>query len=99
MRTICKIVTGIYVLLCVGALAIIPLNSANLFGEPDPLTGVFAIILAMPWIQILSNLMGDTSGNLSASFALAGIGMGLNAAILWYGCKWLTTGKIMPDDN
>ena len=99
MRTVCRVVTGIYVMLCLGALAVIPLNAAGMFGEPDPLSGVFAVILAMPWLHILSNLVGDAGGNTAASFALAGAGMGLNAAILWYGCRWLATGKIAPEQE
>ena len=99
MKTVCKLVTGIYVMLCIGALAVIPLNAAGMFGEPDPLSGVFAVILAMPWLHILSNLAGDTGGNMAAGFALAGVGMGLNAAILWYGCQWLRTGKLAPEKD
>ncbi|MEE4236514.1 MAG: hypothetical protein V2I51_07295 [Anderseniella sp.] len=90
MRTVCKAVTGIYVALCVASLLAIPFGGGAL-------SGVFAGMLAMPWLHILTNLMGDTSGNITASFALAGAGMGLNAAILWYGCQWLATGKIKPD--
>lgn len=92
MRNVCRLVTGIYVMLCLLSLLAIPLGDG-------PLSGVFAVILAMPWMHILSNLVGDTGGNTIAGFALAGAGMGLNAAILWYGCRWLATGKITPDKS
>jgi len=82
VRTVCKVITGIYVVLCIASLLAIP------FGD-GPLSGVFAVILAMPWLHILSNLLGDTGGNTAASFILTGAGMGVNAAILWYGCRWL----------
>ncbi len=82
--------TGTYVMLCLLSLLAIPLGDG-------PLSGVFAVILAMPLMHILSNLFGDTGGNTAAGFALAGAGMGLNAAILWYGCRWLATGKIKAD--
>ena len=97
VKTICRLVTGIYLMLCLGSLALIPLNAAGLAGEPDPLSAVFATILAMPWMHILSNLLGDAGGNTAVGFALAGAGMGFNAAILWYGCRWLRTGKLAPE--
>ena len=99
VKTVCRLVTGIYVMLCLGSLALIPLNAAGLAGEPDPLSGVFATMLAMPWMHILSNLLGDTGGSMTAGFALAGAGMGINAAILWYGCRWLRTGKLKPEQE
>ncbi|MEE4239158.1 MAG: hypothetical protein V2I51_20755 [Anderseniella sp.] len=89
MRTVCKVITGIYVMLCLGALAVIPLNAAGMFGEPDPLSGVFAVILAMPWMHIFTNIVGDAGGNAAAGFIMAGAGMGLNAAILWGLCSWV----------
>ena len=92
MRTVCKAVTGIYVALCLLSLLAIPLGDG-------PLSGVLAVILAMPWLHILSNLFGDIGENTAAGFALAGAGMGLSAAILWYGCRWLATGKITPDNS
>jgi hypothetical protein len=89
VRTVCKVITGIYVMLCLGALAVIPLNAAGMFGEPDPLSGVFAVILAMPWMHIFTNIVGDAGGNAAAGFIMAGAGMGLNAAILWGLCSWV----------
>lgn len=89
MRTVCKVITGIYVMLCLGALAVIPLNAAGMFGEPDPLSSVFAVILAMPWMHIFTNIVGDAGGNAAAGFIMAGAGMGLNAAILWGLCSWV----------
>jgi hypothetical protein len=90
VRAVCKLVTGIYVALCLVSLLAIPLGDG-------PLSGVFAVILAMPWLHILSNLVGEQGTSTAASFILAGAGMGLNAAILWYGCRGLATGKITPD--
>jgi hypothetical protein len=89
VRTVCKFIAGIYVMLCLVALAVIPLNAAGMFGEPDPLSGVFAVILAMPWMHIFTNIVGDAGGNAAAGFIMAGAGMGLNAAILWGLCSWV----------
>ncbi len=92
MRTVCKAITGIYVALCIVSLLAIPLGDGAL-------SGVFAVILAMPWLHLLSRLAGDTGGSMTAGFMLAGAGMGLNTAILWYGCQWLATRKITPDKS
>jgi hypothetical protein len=67
--------------LCIAALLAIPLGG-------DALSGVFAVILAMPWLHLLTNLVGDTGGDTAASFIMAGAGMGLNAVILWGLCRW-----------
>jgi hypothetical protein len=89
MRTLCRAVIGLYVLAGIAAIAIVPLNAAGLAGEPDPLSGVFAVILAMPWMHIFTNIVGDAGGNAAAGFIMAGAGMGLNAAILWGLCSWV----------
>ena len=81
MRTVCKAVTGIYVALCIASLLAIPLGDG-------PLSGVFAVMLAMPWLHILSGLLGETGESMAASFIMAGAGMVLNAAILWLVCSW-----------
>jgi hypothetical protein len=90
VRTVCKVVTGIYAALCIAALLAIPLGG-------DALSGVFAVILAMPWLHLFNNLIGDAASDMSTRLALVGTSMGLNIAILWYGCRWLTTGKLTPD--
>ncbi len=79
-----RVVAGIYALLCVAALALIPISAKGWFGvEADPLAAVFAIILAMPWSLGLTFLkdLGAWTGT-----ALLAIGMGANVGIiLWLG--------------
>ncbi len=83
----CKAVTGIYLVLCVAALAIIPLNAVGLVGEPDPLTGIFAVLLAAPWFWLAGPISGD-SGT-AWNMIVAGVCMALNAMILWTVCRWI----------
>ena len=87
MKTFCKAVTGLYVVLCIAALAIIPLNVAGMAGEPDPLTGIFAVLLAVPWIWFAGPITSD-SGT-AWNMIVAGACMALNALILWTLCNWL----------
>lgn len=87
MRTLCRVVTGLYVILCILALAIIPLNVAGMAGEPDPLAGVFAVLLAAPWIWLAGPITSD-SGT-AWNMIVAGGCMALNTLILWNLCSWL----------
>lgn len=81
MRRICGAFLLSYVLLCVGSLVLISLNAAGAFGmEPDPLSAVFAIVLAMPWSLWIADYL-PTNRNDVLVVALI-IGMALNAAIL-----------------
>ena len=50
---------------------------------------------------VLDGLVGHGGGMLAPPArglkGPAGAGMGLNAAILWYGCQWLATGRLGPE--
>ncbi|MEC9342830.1 MAG: hypothetical protein VYD64_03180 [Pseudomonadota bacterium] len=88
MRRVCRIALGLYVLACIVALVIIPLNAAGRFGmTPDPLVGVFAVLLSAPWIYPLDSLLGD--GGLAWNMMLAVISITANAAILGFACSRL----------
>ena len=91
MRAACKVMTGAYALLGIASLLLIPLNAAGLAGEPDPLTGIFALFLAAPWILLAGPLSSSTG--LAWNMVLAGACMALNALILWALCSWIS-GKI-----
>ncbi len=82
-------VIGLYVLLSIAALALIPLNAAGLAGEPDPLSGVFSVLLAAPWIWLAGPLMSE--GSTVWNMVVAAGGMAFNALILWALCRWLAT--------
>ena len=54
-----RLLAGVYAAMCLAALALIPISSRGWFGvEPDPLAGVLAIVLAMPWSFALQWLHG-----------------------------------------
>ena len=93
MRTACKAITGLYVALGIASLIIIPLNAAGMAGEPDPLTGIFAVLLAAPWIWLTGPVTDDTG--LAWNMAVAAACMAFNAAILWNLCRWIA-GRASP---
>ncbi len=65
-----------------GALSILPI-----FTGDDPLSGVFAVLLGSPWVQLLSSLVGAAGTAAGVAFAAAGIA--INAAILYFASRWL----------
>lgn len=57
MGLICRIVIWILVLLWLAALALLLIGTLGLFGqEQDPLSGVFLVLLGMPWIYLVDLL-------------------------------------------
>lgn len=78
---------GLYALLCLAALALVPANARGWFGmEPDPLSGLYAIVLALPWSLILARPPGLS---VTAGVLLIVLGMAANAAlILWIGTRF-----------
>ena len=76
-----------YALLCLVALLMIPASAYSWWGfEPDPLSGVFAIILAMPWAMGLWALDSTPTWLAVALLALC---MGANLAIIISLGRWL----------
>jgi hypothetical protein len=87
IRSLGRVLAGVYAGLCALALALIPASANGWFGlEPDPLGGVFAILLALPWSILLMALPGDRIGPWPSMIVLVG-GMALNALIL----LWITS--------
>ena len=89
MRTFCKALISIYGVLCIAALAIIPLNAIGFVGEADPLTAVYAVLLSMPWIWLAGPFASDSGTVLNMIMAAAG--MALNVLILWKLCGWFAS--------
>ncbi|SON53907.1 hypothetical protein HDIA_0366 [Hartmannibacter diazotrophicus] len=84
--SVCRVLTGLYLLLCLVSLVLVPLNAAGAFGmEPDPLSGVFAYFLSLPWCLIAFHFVGDPS--LASALLVAAISMGLNAFLLHAHCR------------
>lgn len=78
-----RVLAGVYAALCLGALALIPISSRGWFGAPpDPLAGVLAIVLAMPWSFALQWLHGGPWPGMLVVLA----GMAANVGVIpWLG--------------
>ena len=69
----------LYGLACVAALLLVPINARGWLGmTPDPLTGLLAILLAMPWSLGLQLINAGPA----AGLALVILGMAANVAII-----------------
>jgi hypothetical protein len=80
---------GAYLILCIISVVLIPASSAGLFGlESDPLSGIFAFILGLPWTLLLGN-PADDSGWLY-NLILILLAMLLNGGLLALFCRWLS---------
>ena len=77
-------IAWIYAVLCLAALALMAAGSPMFAGDAaDPLSSVFAYLLALPWILVL-DLLGETS--FAINVAVMVFSMGLNFLILsWLG--------------
>jgi hypothetical protein len=79
MRRLGWVLVSLYAVACVLSLLVIYFSVNHLFGiEPDPLSGIFALILALPWTVVLS-LFANPSP-LASAIVLA-VGMGINLAL------------------
>lgn len=88
MSIYCNVLIGIYIVAAIAALAIIPLNAEGIIGTPDPLSGIFAILLAPPWIWLISPLASDAGT--AWAMAVTAACMALNTVIMWFVCAWMT---------
>ncbi|MGE0205316.1 MAG: hypothetical protein AB7E70_16835 [Hyphomicrobiaceae bacterium] len=84
--TACRLIVGAYVAACVIALAFIPLSAAAII-TPDPLAGVFAVILSLPWSALVVRVVDSSSVPLN--MLLAAAGMVLNAWLIGKLCGWV----------
>jgi hypothetical protein len=82
---LCRGVLIAYVILATAALLLIPASAAGLFGlSPDPLSGIYAIALALPWSIVAP--WPDAAG-LMANLLVIAAELALNAAIIWAACR------------
>ena len=81
LRKLPTILTAIYLILVV--LSIIPI-----FTGDDPLSGIFAIVLTVPWSSILSSLLPG-SGSVAVGLLVVTVGAAINAAIIYYVSRWI----------
>jgi hypothetical protein len=81
-----RLLIVLYAALCVVALWFIPASVYGWLGvEPDPLSAVFAVLLAMPWTFLL-RVVPD-AGPWPATMLLAA-GMAMNVWLLWRLQRW-----------
>lgn len=76
-----SLVTILYLVLVL--LSIIPIFTGN-----DALSGIFAVLLTQPWTSLLDRLFG-LADNMVTGLILVLIGAAINAAIIYYGLRWL----------
>ncbi|GIK43648.1 MAG: hypothetical protein BroJett011_74810 [Chloroflexota bacterium] len=81
MRKIPVILTLVYLILVL--LSIIPI-----FTGDDALSGIFAIVLTLPWSAILSRLLPG-SGSVAVGLLVVGVGAAINAGLLYTISRWL----------
>ncbi|MGD9656283.1 MAG: hypothetical protein AB7U61_01375 [Methylocystis sp.] len=86
LNRLCNGLFWLYVTLATFALLLVPASERGLFGvEPSPLSGVFAVLLAQPWLSLLADrLFGE---GVIRNLAVVGCCLALNAAILRLICR------------
>jgi hypothetical protein len=85
VRKIPVILTVVYLILVL--LSIIPI-----FTGDDPLSSIFAVFLTVPWSFLFGRLLpGSAFDNLAVGLVLLVIGAAINAAIIYYICRWLVS--------
>ena len=79
LRKLPIILTVIYLVLVL--LSIIPI-----FTGADPLSGIFAVVLTVPWSNLLGSLL---PANTVTGLLVVVIGAAINAAIIYYLSRWI----------
>ncbi|WP_260482569.1 SCO4225 family membrane protein [Sphingomicrobium flavum] len=75
-----RIIAIVYLLVGIGALLLIPASAHGWLGiEADPLSGIFALLLALPWSLVL--MLVDSAETLVA-LTVCAIGIGINFWLL-----------------
>lgn len=88
-----RLLTVLYAALCVVALWFIPASVRGWMGvEADPLSAVFAMLLALPWTFLL-RLVPDIGPWPAA--ALLALGMAANVWLLWRLLRWWEASRDM----
>ncbi|MDX1402219.1 MAG: hypothetical protein R3245_09880 [Kiloniellales bacterium] len=70
----------LYVIVCVVALAAIPMSAAGWIA-PDPLSAIPAMLLGVPWSFLLTSFVESES--LALNFFLLAVAMAINAGLIW----------------
>jgi len=83
---VCRIILGVLAVAYLLALAVFAAGTFGWLGaDRDPLSGVYLIVLGMPWVLLpFDAVVGEAA--LPAVGVLAPL---VNLAILWALCRWL----------
>ena len=88
---IVRLSIALYAAVCAVALWFIPASVHGWMGvEPDPLSAVYAMLLALPWTFLLRFV--PDAGPWAAAALLAGC-MALNVWLLWRLLRWWETSR------
>ncbi|AKM09182.1 SCO4225 family membrane protein [Croceicoccus naphthovorans] len=69
-----RIVSWVYLALGLIACAVPWLNANGYMGEPDPLSGIFPFLVALPWSLLIDYMpWTDESGQLALGFCVAAV--------------------------
>ena len=79
LRRLPMILTTIYLILVL--LSIIPI-----FTGDGPLSGIFAVVLTVPWSSLLGRLL---PGNLMAGLLAVLVSAAINVVIIYFVSRWL----------
>lgn len=91
MSRVCAKIFWGYEIIGAVALALVPASHYGLFGlEPDPLSGVFAVILGQPWLSLLPFDLG--TGGVLLNVLIVGVCILVNASILYLLCRLIRRG-------
>lgn len=67
-------------------LLLVLLSAIPIFTGGGALSGIFAIVLTVPWSSILGNVL---PGNLVMGVLVVAVGAAINAAIIYFVSRWL----------
>jgi len=82
---VCRIILGVLVVAYLFALAVFAAGTFGWLGaDRDPLSGVYLIVLGMPWAFLFDGVVGEAALPMVAVLAPL-----INLAILWGLCRWL----------
>lgn len=82
-RLLAQVLIAAYILVSVASLLLIVASNYGWFGVPqDPLSAVFALLIALPWSSLMLLLLDD-SGPLASGLLLC-TGMVINATIMMH---------------
>lgn len=91
----CRVIFWLYVAAAALAFLLVPASEFSLFGmERTALAGVFAVLLAQPWISLLPDAW--TGGNVAWNMIVVAGCLVLNAAILRLVCHLARRCSLAP---